>query len=118
MKKFTVIIVFVALVAAYEIAFRYCTAQWGEVNTDTDPVSLYYSSDLMLGRRAFQICFAPRAALPLGRVRLAEGTGAYIRGGRFYHKLRDGTWQDLTAVFQERKRNAKGEPPAGAYALP
>lgn len=119
MKKLRVIImVVVALVAGYEIAFRYCTAQWGEVNTDTTPFSLYYSCDLMLGCRVFQTVFAPRAALPFGKVRLAEGTGAYICGGRFYRKRQDGTWQDVTAAIREKKRNTENEPSTGAYALP
>ncbi|MFA5204372.1 MAG: hypothetical protein WC708_08200 [Lentisphaeria bacterium] len=104
MKKLIAsMVVFLLLLSGYEIAFRCCTAQWGEINTDTDPICLYYSCDLMLGHKLLQTIFAPRAALQLGKVRLAKGTGAHISGNTFYRKLQNGNWQDVTAGVKDRK---------------
>ena len=108
-KRTLIVIILVMLLAGYEIAFRCCTATWGEINTGTTPVSLYYPCDLMLGARVLQTLFAPRAALALGKVRLAEGTDAYISGGKFFRKRQDGSWQDLTAAFQKRQEQTRIE---------
>ena len=105
MKKLKIIVIaVVALVAGYEIAFRCCTSRWGEINTETTPVSLYYTCDLTVGAKAFQTIFSPRASLAFGKVRLAEGTGAYVSGGKFFRRKEDGSWENVSTAFQERKR--------------
>ncbi|NQU41522.1 MAG: hypothetical protein HQ523_16375 [Lentisphaerae bacterium] len=102
-----------AVLLVYEIAYRVCTRQWGEIDTDATPVSLYYSCDLMAGCNTMENVFAPRTALPLGKVRLARGTGAYVSGGRFYRRTPEGSWHDLTELFQKRNREKRIEHHAG-----
>ena len=99
MKK--VIIAILALIALYEISFRACTARWGEIDTDTRPVTLYYSQDLVTPGRPLIHIFNWRANLPLGKVRLSKGTDAYINGGVFYRKGKDGNWENITDAFEQ-----------------
>ena len=99
MKK--AIIAILALIALYEISFRACTARWGEIDTDTRPVTLYYSQDLVIPGRPLIHLFNWRANIPLGKIRLAKGTGAYIDGGVFYRKDNMGTWENITDAFEE-----------------
>jgi hypothetical protein len=57
----------------------------------------------MMGCKALSTIFAPRASLPFGKVRLAEGTGAYVSGGTFFRKKQDGNWENISRAFQERE---------------
>ncbi len=98
------------LILLYELSFRFCTGRWGEINTDTSPVSLYYVYDLYVPSKSMETFFRPRAKLRLGKVRLAEGTGAYISGGTFYRKLPDGSWENITEGFARMRRNKTIEP--------
>lgn len=65
---------------------------------------IYYSLDLLLPFPAVRFCFSFRSSLSLGKVRLSEGTGVYIDGGRFYRRLKDGAWEDLTDKLVERRQ--------------
>jgi hypothetical protein len=42
--------------------------------------------------------------LPFGKIRLSEGTGLYVDGGRFYRRMPDGNWKDLTDVMIEEQK--------------
>jgi hypothetical protein len=88
--------ILVIVVFAYESAFRLCTAKWGEVDMQSNPPRVYYSEDLSLPFPILKFCFGFRTELPIGKVRLSEGSGAYVDGGRFYRRLPDGSWRDLT----------------------
>jgi hypothetical protein len=62
MKKSTKYILFsvgglLCIFVLYELAFRFCTGKWGEVNTDTSPISLYYSLDLVLPGKPIETIF-------------------------------------------------------------
>lgn len=104
MKK--AIIAILVIVALYEISFRKCTALWGEIDTDTRPVTLYYSEDLIIPGRPLIHLFNWRANLPLGKIRLTQGTGAYIDGGIFYRKDKDGNWQNVTELFEKHAQQS------------
>ena len=95
------IIAILVIVALYEISFRACTSRWGEINTDTRPVTLYYALDLVLPSRPLIHLFNWRANLPLGKIRLESGTGAYIDGGVFYRKNKNGNWENVTDAFEQ-----------------
>ena len=105
------------LALVYEISFRACVRRWGEINTDTEPASLYYSS-LFLGK-PLQIIFAPRARLPFGKAYLDEKQQLYINGGVFYLKNSDGPVVNFTeAIHKHRDENrieqaVPGYPPQG-----
>ncbi len=99
MKK--AIIVILALMALYEVSFRACTARWGEIDTDTHPISLYYSQDLTIPGHPLIHLFNWRANLPFGKIRLTKGTGAYIDGGVFYRKNKEGDWESVTDAFEK-----------------
>jgi len=109
--KYTIVILasLLCLLALYEAAFRLCTGAWGEINTDTSPVSLYYSCDLLFPGKPMETVFFLRAKLPLGKVPLAEGTGAYISGGTFFRKASDGTWEDVTEAFKRLRSERASE---------
>ena len=80
---------------------------------------VYYSDDLVSAFEWRRAMFGFRTELPLGNVRLANGTGAYVDGGRFYRRLADGGWQDVTDTmieYQKQKRPGNGEPAAGGNA--
>ena len=93
--------VLVVLLLGYEAAFRVCTAEWGEVDTDANPPRVYYSADLDLPFPLLGWCFGFRTELPFGKVRLSKGSGAYVDGGHFYRRLADGSWQDFTKQLTE-----------------
>ena len=104
-------------VLLYELAFRYTTAASGEVDMQVRPPRVYYSEDLLSSLQWRRAIFGFRTQLPFGKVRLATGTGAYIDGGRFYRRLKDGGWQDMTDTmteWQKRRLDGKGEPVSGA----
>ena len=110
MKK--VIIAALVIVALYEISFRICTSLWGEMDTDTRPVTLYYSEDLIIPGRPLIHLFNWRASLPLGKIKLASG--AYINGGVFYGRTKDGKWHNLTEMFDNAaQQSVPGYPPQG-----
>jgi hypothetical protein len=94
MRRRLLIALTVLLLAAvlYEVAFRYCTAASGEVDMKAQPPRIYYSDDLLSSFAWRRAIFGLRTHLPFGKVRLAKGTGAYVDGGRFYRRLRDGGW--------------------------
>ena len=100
----------IGFLVIYELAFRFCTYEWGEVNTDTRPISLYYLLDMMVPGEPLRWIFYPRTKLPLGRVRLSDGTGVYfcggIRGGRFYRINSRGEWKDVSKAFEERDKRS------------
>jgi hypothetical protein len=101
--KIIAIILFVAVVG-YEIAFRICTAECGEVDTHAQPPRVYYSKDLDLPFPLLHYCFGFRTELPFGKVRLSKGSGAYVDGSRFYRRLSDGSWQDFTDQLIEYQK--------------
>lgn len=80
----------------YEAAFRYATASCGEVDIESRPPRVYYSDDLIASFPWRYMFFGFRTQLPFGKVKLAKGTGAYVDGGKFYRRLPDGSWQDIT----------------------
>src|SRR5262245_3891468 len=88
--------VVMVLVVLYEISFRVVTASCGEVDMEAHSPRVYYSDDLMASFAWRQVLFGFRTKLPFGKVRLSKGSGAYVDGGRFYQRLPDGTWRDLT----------------------
>jgi len=107
---FGVLLLFAAL---YELAFRYCTASSGEADMKTQPPRVYYSDDLFTPLACRSAVFGFRTHLPLGKAQLAKGTGAYVDGGRFHHRLPAGSWQDITSTmieYQNRKTQRDGEP--------
>lgn len=100
-KKYILAASIMVGVLAYELSFRYWTGKNGEVNTDDNPPTLYYSSDLMLGIPLAERIFAWRANLSFGKIKLNEKTGVFISGGEFYRKRSDGSWKNLTGLFAE-----------------
>ena len=111
MKK--AIIAALVVIVLYEISFRICTALWGEVNTDTRLITLYYSEDLIIPGRPLIHLFNWRANLPLGKIRLASS--AFINGGIFYGKTKDGEWVNLTEMFEKyAQQGGPGYPSQGA----
>ncbi len=95
------------LAVLYEVAFRYVTASCGEVDMKARPPRVYYSEDLDASFPWRSMFFGFRTQLPFGRVKLAQHSGAYVDGGRFYRRLRDGSWQDMTDTlieYQKRKQ--------------
>ena len=98
-------IVILVCLGLYELSFRYCAGHFGEVNTDTTPISLYYNTFFIAENRFLKAIYLPREKfpLPLGKVRLRRGTGAYIEGGKFYRRTADG-WENVTEAFLERNR--------------
>jgi hypothetical protein len=105
--------VFVIIAILYEFAFRSTTAASGEVDMKAQPPRVYYSDDLLSAFKWRRALFGFRTHLPFGKVRLAKGTGAYVDGGRFYRRLPDGGWQDMTDTlieYQKRKMEGNGEP--------
>ena len=92
------------LVLFYESAFRYVTASSGEVDMKAQPPRVYYSDDLFASFPWRQSIFGFRTHLPFGKVRLSQGSGAYVSGGRFYRKLPDGSWQDVTDTMIEYQK--------------
>jgi len=103
-RRFVTLIVIIVCTGLYEISFRYVVGHFGEVNTDTRPISLYYIPDIFLGRKVFKTIYFPREKipLPLGKVRLSRGTGAYIESGIIYRKTTAG-WENVTEAFSRRK---------------
>ena len=105
------------LALVYEISFRVCVRRWGEINTDTEPASLYYSSFVL--DKPLRIIFAPRVRLPFGKAYLDEGRWLYLSGGVFYLKRKDGTVVNFTEAIQEHRDNigieqsVAGHPPQG-----
>jgi hypothetical protein len=100
--------IFLVAVIGYEIVFRVCTAKWGEVDMKSKPPRVYYSEDLSLPFPLLQVCFGLRTELPFGKVSLSGGSGAYVDGGRFYRRLPDGSWQDLTdAMVAHQNQESK-----------
>jgi hypothetical protein len=95
------------LAVSYEVAFRYVTASCGEVDMKAQPPRVYYSDDLDASLPWRGMLFGFRAHLSLGRVKLARGTGAYVDGGRFYRRLRDGGWRDVTDSLIEYQKRGK-----------
>lgn len=85
----------------YEISFRYVTASSGELDLEVVPPRIYYSDDLVSSYEWRRAIFGFRSQLPLGKVSLAHGTGLHVHGGRFYRRLNDGSWQDLTDTMIE-----------------
>ena len=108
-RIYIITVVFLVAVIGYEIAFRVCTAKWGEVDTRATPPRVYYSADLFLPFPLLKCVFGIRTHLPLGMVRLSKGTGAAVDGGRFYRHMPDGTWQDFTDALVEYQ-NRKSKP--------
>ncbi|HSY10425.1 MAG TPA: hypothetical protein VK840_05870 [Candidatus Dormibacteraeota bacterium] len=102
-KIITVILVIV--VFSYEVAFRLCTAKWGEVDMQSKSPRVYYSEDLSLPFPILRLCFGFRTEFPIGKVRLSEGSGAYVDGSRFYRRLPDGSWRDLTDEMVEHQKS-------------
>ncbi len=100
-SKLFILSVVLAALLAYEGAFRFCTYHWGEIDTDTNPISLYYWPTLPIPGKFFSFIFAPRARLPLGKVPINPKTTAYIDGGIFYIK-KNGQWENVTEMFQQR----------------
>jgi len=100
----------VATLAIYEFAFRFCTSRWGEVDIYTSPISLYYSIDGFFPGRPVEWLFAPRAQLPFGKVRLAPGTGAYVSGGEYFRRSKDGHWVNVTELVERRRSQVEGVP--------
>ena len=109
--------VVVSFAVVYEISFRYCVQRWGEINTDTEPASLYYSSSVL--DKPLRIIFAPRARLPFGKAYLDEGRRLYLHGGVFYLKNIDGAVVNFTEAIREQNENngieqsVPGYPPQG-----
>jgi hypothetical protein len=68
------------------------------------PPRVYYSDDLISSIHWRKALFSLRTQLPFGKVRLSEGSGAYVDGGRFYRRLHDGSWQDLTDTLIEYQK--------------
>ena len=105
------------LALVYEISFRVCVRRWGEINTDTEPASLYYSSSFL--DEPLQIIFAPRARRPFGKAYLDEERRLYINGGVFYLKNSDGTVVNFTEAIQKHRdengieQSVPGYPPQG-----
>jgi hypothetical protein len=96
----------------YEMAFRFCTGASGEVDLKAQPPRVYYSDDLLSSFEWRRAVFGFRTHLSFGKVRLAKNTGAYVDGGRFYRRLPDGGWQDMTDTmieYQKRKMDKNGE---------
>jgi len=97
-----IVVAFVLLVV-YEISFRYGLWRWGYVDTDTDPVSLFYAHP---AERLFKVIFLPREKVSLGKVRLSAKTGGtYFEGGIFYAKApktpeTPSGWVNMTEVFR------------------
>jgi hypothetical protein len=100
-----------AVVGFYEIEFRYCTAKCGEVDMESRPPRVYYSDDLLSSFPWRRMIFGFRVHLPLGKVKIAPSS-AYIEGNRFYRRLPDGKWQDLTDAmieYQKQKNNSSNQ---------
>ena len=89
------------LAVLYEMAFRYCTAQSGEMDVNVRPLRVYYSADMLSTFAWRKMLFGFRARLPFGKVRLAEGTALFVDGGRFYWRMPDGSWYDMTDDMTE-----------------
>lgn len=95
----------IALLVLYEITFRIATGIWGEVDTNSRPIKLYYSCMFppfweKCGR-FLEIVFYPRIKIPLGMIRLARGTGAYVYGGTIYRKSADNKLENMTLFFEK-----------------
>jgi hypothetical protein len=108
MRRRVIISVAVVLVLAlgYEIAFRCVAANCGEVNMKAHPPRVYFSDDLLSSVPWRGALFGFRTLLPFGKVRLCPKL--YVSGGRFYGRLPDGGWQDLTDTMVEYQK-AKNE---------
>ena len=105
---------FVATLAlVYEISFRVSVRRWGEINTDTEPASLYYSSFVF--DKPLRIIFAPRARLPFGKAYLDEERRLYLNGGVFYIKTTDGTVVNFTEAIQKHRDENGIEQSVPAY---
>lgn len=97
------------LALVYEISFRVCVRRWGEIDTDTEPASLYYSCYVL--DKPLRIIFAPRANLPFGKAYLDEGRRLYLKGGVFYLKNIDGAVANFTeAIREQREKNGIEQP--------
>ena len=96
--------VVIALATVYEVSFRTVTASCGEVDMKARPPRVYYSDDLLSSFAWRRMLFGFRTRLPFGKVRLSEGSGAYVDAGRFYRRLADGSWQDLTDTMIEYQK--------------
>ena len=102
------IVVAFVLLLVYEISFRYCLSRWGYVDTDTDPVSLFYAHPVHPAERLFKVIFLPREKVSLGKVRLSAKTRTYFEGGIFYAKApktpeTPSGWVNMTEVFRVLK---------------
>jgi hypothetical protein len=96
--------VVIVLATLYEISFRQVTASCGEVDMKAHPPCVYYSDDLLSPFAWRTMLFGFRTRLPFGKVKLCPNV--YVDGGRFYHQLPDGRWQDMTNGFIDyQKRN-------------
>jgi len=98
-----VTVVFILLLS-YEALFRLVTANCGEVDLNSGTPKIYYSYDLMWHLPVLKTCFGFRTRLPLGKVRLSKGSGAYVDGGRFYYRLADGRLQDVTSQLTQHQK--------------
>ena len=107
-----VLAIMATLLLVYESSFRICVRRWGEIDTNTEPASLYFSSFLL--DKPLRAIFAPRICLPFGKVYLGKGHQAYLTGGVFYLKREGGTVVNLTEGIQENRNRGEIEQPDGA----
>ncbi|MEA3305744.1 MAG: hypothetical protein U9R52_02905 [Candidatus Omnitrophota bacterium] len=87
----------------YEMSFRFCAYNWGEVNTDTNPFSLYFSGPI--DGSLIKIIFYPREKIRLGKIKLSRGSGAYFEGKKFYRKV-NSSWECIER--KDTKKEDKG----------
>lgn len=97
MKK--IFIICFAALCCYEICYRFATGLYGEIDVMARPPKLYYSCGVSIANKVLGGVFLPRAYLPFGLTRLSDGTGAYVRGGRFYRKMQDGSLKNVTELI-------------------
>jgi len=104
MRKRVIISAAAVLVLAlgYEVAFRYVAANSGEVDVRAHPPRVYFSDDLLSSIPWRSALFGFRTRLSFGKVRLCPKL--YVSGGRFYRRLPDGGWQDLTDTMVEYQK--------------
>lgn len=104
MRKRVIISLSAVLVLAlgYEVAFRWVAANCGEVDMKTHPPRVYFSDDLLSPVPWRSALFGFRTRLPFGKIRLCPKL--YVSGGRFYRRLPDGRWQDLTGTMAEYQK--------------
>ncbi len=100
----TILAVIATLALVYEISFRICVRRWGEIGTNTEPASLYYSHFLL--DKPLRVVFGPRVHLPFGKAYLQAGQKLYLKGGEFYIEQKDGSVLNLTELLQQPEDQA------------